>query len=52
MPKATYKGPGDSVEVDGIKVEKGKAVELTHEQVTRIQASDAAAIIDIAKEKS
>lgn len=50
MPKAIYKGPGDSVEVDGLTVEKGKAIELTHEQIARITASPGA-IVDVVKEK-
>lgn len=52
MPKAIYRGPGDSVELDGVKVEKGKSIELTHEQINRVRASDPQAVIDIAKEKS
>lgn len=52
MPRAIYRGPGDYVELDGIKVEKGNGIDLTQEQITRIAASDAAAVIDIVKEKS
>jgi len=51
MTKAIYRGPGDSVEIDGIKIEKGKSVDLTAEQITRVQASDPAAVIDVVREK-
>lgn len=37
--KATYKGPGDIVELDGLKVEKDKPTELTVEQIGRIRAA-------------
>lgn len=51
MTRAIYRGPGDYVELDGIKIEKGKAVNLTAEQIARVQASDAAAVIDVVSEK-
>lgn len=47
--KAIYRGPGDSVELDGMTVKRGESVELTHEQYTRIQNSDPEAKIDVAK---
>jgi hypothetical protein len=47
--KATYKGPGDAVELDGLRVEKGKATELDFEQITRIRA--AGGEVDIAADK-
>lgn len=36
--KVTYKGPGDSVTVDGIRIDKGETVELDGTQLARLQA--------------
>ena len=47
--KVTYRGPGDTVELDGIVVKKGEAVEVTHEQYQRILNSDPEAKVDVAK---
>ncbi len=47
--KVTYRGPGDTVELDGIVVKKGEAVEVTHEQYQRIQNSDPEAKVEVAK---
>jgi hypothetical protein len=38
MAKVTYRGPGDSVTIDGIEIAKGKSAALTPEQVVRLQA--------------
>lgn len=47
--RVTYRGPGDTVELDGMVVKKGEAVEVTHEQYQRIQNSDPEAKVDVAK---
>lgn len=44
--RATYRGPGDHVELDGLTVKKGEAIELTSDQVARIRA-DSSAIVDV-----
>jgi hypothetical protein len=44
MPKATYKGPGDAVELDGITVNRGESIELTNTQVARIRADPGAEV--------
>lgn len=51
MPRAIYRGPGDYVELDGIRVNKGKGEDLTPEQISRIEASDPEAVIDVVREK-
>jgi hypothetical protein len=40
--KAVYRGPADSVEVDGISVKRGEATDLTSEQIARIRADPGA----------
>ena len=44
--KATYRGPADAVELDGLVVKKGEAADLTAEQIARIRA-DPGADIDV-----
>jgi len=39
--KATYRGPGDSVELDGLEFKKGETAEMTGEQLARIRATGA-----------
>jgi hypothetical protein len=46
MAKVTYLGPGDAVELDGLRFERGKAYEVTNEQFARIRASDPRAAVD------
>jgi len=50
--KITYRGPGDAVELDGIEIRKGEAIEVTHEQYQRIQNSDPEAKVDVSNEKT
>jgi hypothetical protein len=45
--KATYRGPGDTVELDGLSIKRGSSVELTQEQVSRIQRSDPYAVVEV-----
>jgi hypothetical protein len=40
MRRIVYLGPGDMVELDGLKVRKGEPIDLTPAQVARVQASD------------
>jgi hypothetical protein len=47
--KATYRGPGDSVIVDGIECKKGEAVELTSSQLERAAAGGNEFDVDEAK---
>ena len=49
MPKAIYRGPGDTVELDGLEVKKGASIELTLEQIERIRAGGGA--VDVKTEK-
>lgn len=44
--RAVYRGPADQVELDGIVVKSGEAVDLTAEQVARIRA-DPGAVVDV-----
>lgn len=37
MPKVIYTGPGDSITVDGITIEKGKSAEVTPDQLARLR---------------
>lgn len=46
MAKVTYLGPGDAVELDGLRFERGKSYEVTNEQLQRIRASDPQAAVD------
>jgi hypothetical protein len=46
MTKATYRGPADIVEIDGIPIHKGEAVELTNEQLVRLRNSDPQATVE------
>jgi len=50
--KGVYKGPGDSVQVDGIDFKKGETVDVTSEQVRRIRASDPEAVFDVTNDKT
>jgi hypothetical protein len=47
--KAKYLGPGDAVELDGLRFERGETIEITSEQLTRIRASDAHAAVEVVK---
>ena len=47
--KAKYLGPGDAVELDGLRFERGETVEITSDQLTRIRASDAHAAVEVVK---
>lgn len=38
MAKVTYLGPGDSLEIDGVVLDKGQTVDLLPEQVVRLRA--------------
>ncbi len=44
--KAIYRGPADSVEIDGVTVKRGEAADLTAGQVARIRA-DPGATLDV-----
>ena len=50
--KITYRGPGDMVELDGIVITKGEAIEVTPDQYNRLLASDPAAKVDVSNEKT
>lgn len=50
--KGIYRGPSDAVQVDGIEFKKGETVDVTSDQVRRIQASDPDAVFDITNEKA
>jgi orotidine-5'-phosphate decarboxylase len=45
--KARYRGPGDTVELDGLSFKKGEEVEVTREQYARMVASDPEAVVDV-----
>ncbi len=47
MAKVTYRGPGDGVELDGLRIERGKPVELLGDQVSRLRTSDAHAVVEV-----
>lgn len=47
MAKATYLGPGDSVEIDGLRIEANKTYDLTNEQIGRLRASDPRAAVEV-----
>lgn len=49
--KVTYRGPGDAVELDGLRIKKGEIVEVTYEQYTRILGSDPDARVDVTSNK-
>lgn len=51
MAKVTYHGPGESVEIDGKTIERGKSVELDADQLARLRASDPAAEVSVDGEK-
>ncbi len=50
--KVTYRGPGDTVELDGIVVTKGEGIEVTPEQYNRLITSDPEAKVDVVNEKT
>ncbi len=50
--KVTYRGPGDTVELDGVVITKGEAAEVTPEQYHRLLASDPEAKVDVVNEKT
>ncbi len=50
--KVTYRGPGDTVEFDGVVITKGEAAEVTPEQYHRLLASDPEAKVDVVNEKT
>lgn len=45
--KATYRGPGDAIELDGLRFEKGETYDVTADQVARMRVSDPAAAVDV-----
>lgn len=47
MAKVTYRGPGDAVELDGLRIERGKTTELVGDQITRLRASDPRAVVEV-----
>lgn len=47
MAKVTYRGPADSVELDGIVVERDKPVELYGDQLVRLRNSDAHSVVEV-----
>lgn len=49
--KVTYKGPGDSVNVDGIDFKKGEAAEVTADQYARLAAAPGA-VVDVSDGKA
>lgn len=46
MAKMTYLGPGDAVELDGLRFERGKEYTVTNAQLARIRVSDPRAAVD------
>lgn len=50
--KGVYRGPGDSVQVDGVEFKKGETADVTGEQVRRIRSSDPDAVFDVTNEKA
>ena len=50
--KITYRSPGDMVELDGIVITKGEAIEVTPDQYHRLLASDPEAKVDVSNEKT
>jgi hypothetical protein len=47
MAKAIYHGPGDGVELDGLRLERGESYLLTNEQILRVRASDPVAYVEV-----
>lgn len=47
MGKAIYHGPGDAIEMDGLRFERGTTYAMTNGQITRIRASDPNAAVEI-----
>lgn len=50
--RIVYRGPGDSVQVDGVEFKKGETADVTGEQVRRIRASDPEAVVEVTNEKA
>lgn len=46
MATVVYNGPGDAVELDGLRLERGKKYEVTNGQLARIRASDPLAAVE------
>lgn len=49
--KIVFRGPGDSVNVDGIDIKKGEAVEVTADQYARLAAVPGA-VVEVSEGKA
>lgn len=50
--KVRYRGPGDSVELDGLSFKKGELVEVTRDQYERMAASDPEAVVSVETDRA
>jgi len=50
--KGIYRGPGDSIQLDGIEFKKGETIDVTSDQARRIRESDPEAVFDVTNDKS